>query len=67
MQKTDGIFISQKRYAMNVFERFRMEKSNLVYNPIVPGEKLQKDEDGMKIDSTYYKQIVGSLMYLTAT
>jgi len=32
-----------------------MEKSNLVYNPTIPGEKLQKDEDGMKIDSTYYK------------
>ena len=39
-----------------------MDKSNLVHNPIVPGEKLQKDEDGIRIDSTYYKQIVGSLM-----
>ena len=63
MQKTDGIFISQKRYVMEVGRN----KSNPVQNPIVPREKLQKDEDGMIIDSTYYKQIVGSLMYLIAT
>ena len=67
MQKSDGIFISQKKYVMEVLERFGMDKSNSVLNPMVPGEKLQKDQDGMKIDSTYYKQIVGSLMYLTAT
>ena len=26
-----------------------------------------KDEGGVKVDQTYYKQVVGSLMYLTAT
>jgi hypothetical protein len=67
LQKTDGIFISQKRYVMEVLERFGMDKSNSVLNPMVPGEKLQKHQDGIKIDSTYYKRIVGSLMYLTAT
>ena len=67
MQKSDGIFINQKKYVMEVLERFEMDKSNPVQNPIVPGEKLQKDENGVKVDSTYYKQIIGSLMYLTAT
>lgn len=43
-----------------------MENSNAVGNPIVPGTKLFKDE-GPKIDSTMFKQVVGSLMYLTAT
>jgi hypothetical protein len=51
---------------MEVLERFEMDKSNFVYNPIVPGEKLQKDE-GVKFDSTYYKQIIESLKYLTTT
>jgi hypothetical protein len=37
---------------MEVLERFEMDKSNFVYNPIVPGEKLQKDEEGVKFDST---------------
>jgi len=44
-----------------------MEKSNSVKNPIVPGVKLMKDEEGVKVNATMYKQLVGSLMYLTAT
>ena len=36
-------------------------------NPIVPGFKACRDDDGITMDETYYKQIVGSLMYLTAT
>lgn len=44
-----------------------MDKSNPVHNPIVPGFKLSKDEDEVKVCSTFYKQIIGSLMYLTAT
>ncbi|CAL8176432.1 unnamed protein product [Prunus armeniaca] len=39
--------------------------SNPVLNPIVLGCKLLRDEDGVKVDSTIYKQIMGSLMYLT--
>ncbi|XP_058106925.1 secreted RxLR effector protein 161-like [Magnolia sinica] len=43
-----------------------MEKSNSVKNPIVPGVRLMKDEEGVKANATMYKQLVGSLMYLTA-
>ncbi|KAH9743180.1 Integrase catalytic domain-containing protein [Citrus sinensis] len=31
------------------------------------GCKLMKDESGVKVDKIYFKQIVGSLMYLTTT
>jgi len=67
VQKSDGIFIGQKKYVLEVLERFGMDKYNPVHNPIVPGEKLEKDKDGAKVDGTYYKQVVGSLMYLTTT
>ena len=67
LQQVDGIFICQKRYAQEVLKRFKMENCNPVHNPIVPGTKLSKDVTGEKVDSTFYKQIVGSLMYLTAT
>ncbi|CAL2226145.1 unnamed protein product [Prunus armeniaca] len=63
LQKTDGIFISQRKYAQEVLKRFNMDQCN----PVVPGFKLMKDEDGVRIDSTLYEQMVGSLMYLTAT
>ncbi|XP_062020877.1 secreted RxLR effector protein 161-like [Rosa rugosa] len=44
-----------------------MERCNPVKNPIVPGCRLVKDEGGTRVDPTAYKQMVGSLMYLTAT
>ncbi|CAL5384331.1 unnamed protein product [Camellia sinensis] len=44
-----------------------MEMSNSVKNLIVPGIRLMKDEEGVKVNATMYKQLVGSLMYLTAT
>ncbi|KAM1072945.1 hypothetical protein ACFX2B_017883 [Malus domestica] len=67
LQKPDGIFICQKKYAQEVLERFNMGNCNPVHNPIVPGTKLTKDLTGERVDNTYYKQIVGSLMYLAAT
>ncbi|KAL6178293.1 hypothetical protein ACLB2K_049811 [Fragaria x ananassa] len=44
-----------------------MGKCNSVENPIVPGSKLTKEGEGKKVDATQFKQVVGSLMYLTAT
>ncbi|CAL2243024.1 unnamed protein product [Prunus armeniaca] len=67
VQSSCGIFISQRKYAQEVLERFRMSNCNPVQNPIVPGFKITRDAEGESFDSTYYKQIIGSLMYLTAT
>ena len=67
LQKADGIFITQRKSAQEILERFNMAQCNSVHNPVVPGFKLTKDEEGVAADSTVYKQIVGSLMYLTAT
>ncbi|GKB83567.1 putative RNA-directed DNA polymerase [Tanacetum coccineum] len=50
-----------------VLERFGMENSNPVGNPIVLGTRISCDREGTKVDSTRFKQLVGSLMYLTAT
>ena len=44
-----------------------MENSNPVRNLIVPGCKLFKDENGVRVDDTLFKQMVGFLMYLTTT
>ncbi|XP_060668087.1 uncharacterized mitochondrial protein AtMg00810-like [Ziziphus jujuba] len=67
MQRSDGIFISHRKYTQEVLERFNMDKCNPIHNPIVPGCKLMKTGDGVRIDSIFYKQIVENLMYLTAT
>ncbi|RVW41486.1 Retrovirus-related Pol polyprotein from transposon TNT 1-94 [Vitis vinifera] len=44
-----------------------MKDCNPVSTPTQFGLKLNKDHGGKKVDSIIYKQIVGSLMYLTAT
>ena len=44
-----------------------MSNCNPVGTPTECGLKLTKDPEGEKVNSTLYKQIVGSLMYLTAT
>ena len=44
-----------------------MEESNSIHSPIVTGFKLFKNENGVNVDATFFKQMVGSLMYLTST
>jgi len=67
VQTAIGFFIEQKKYAQEVLERFHMENCNPVGTPTEPGLKLSNDLDGEMVNSTYFKQIVGRLMYLIAT
>jgi hypothetical protein len=67
VQSSGGIFICQRKYVNEVLERFQMSNCNPVGRPAEAGVKLSIDSDGKKVDNTYYKQMVGSLMYLTNT
>lgn len=66
-QISKGIFINQRKYVLEVLKKFGMEHCNPVQNPIVPGCKLFRDENGREVDGTYYRQLVGSMMYITTT
>lgn len=66
-QDPEGIFVCQKAYAQEIMNCFGMEECNPVNNPIVPGQKHDKDENDLRIYESYFKQIVGSLIYLTTT
>ena len=68
MQTNKGIFTFQHKYATDILQRLRMDKCKRdVENPIALGTKLTKNDDEPVVNSTLYKQMVGSLMYLTAT
>jgi len=67
VQSDVQIFVFQKKYVRDILDRFQMHDCNYVNTPIECGLKLHKDPKGKKINSTLYKQIMGSLMYLTAT
>ena len=42
-----------------------MEDCNVVKNPIMLGHKLTKTASGEDVNQTEFKQLVGSLRYLT--
>ena len=44
-----------------------MESSKSVSTPMIPSCKLDKDEHGTSIDSKLYRDIIGSLLYLTTS
>ncbi|CAM8941176.1 unnamed protein product [Rhodiola kirilowii] len=67
IQEADGYFICQRKYASEILKRFGMDESQAVRTSMVPGHKLCKDEEGKAVCETYFKQVIGSLMYLTAT
>ena len=67
IQQDDGIFISQKKYVADILKKFKMENSKPISTPVKEELKLKKDSDEKIIDSTYYKSLIGSLRYLTAT
>lgn len=64
IKTSDCIFISQKKYVLEFLDKFRMKDCNSVCTLTEFSLKLLKDER-KKIDAILYKQIVGSLMYLT--
>ncbi|KAK9922023.1 hypothetical protein M0R45_030505 [Rubus argutus] len=67
LQNSEGIYLSQKKYARELLEKFGLQNANSVKNPIVPGFKLSEEGEGARTDATVYKQLIGSLMYITAT
>lgn len=67
VQDKKGIFVNQKKYAEETLKKYGMEECNSIKNPMVPGHKLTKAGDGEEFNRTTFKQLVGSLRYLTAT
>ena len=45
-QQQDGIFISQKKYMMEILEKFKMDNCNFVNTPIEISIKFSKEGNG---------------------
>ncbi|CAM8903032.1 unnamed protein product [Rhodiola kirilowii] len=67
IQKDDGIFILQSKYAKNLIKKFDLEKASHKRTPAATHLKITKDEAGTKVDQTLYRSMIGSLLYLTAS
>lgn len=66
-QMQDGIFVSQKKYAEQILNKFKMKDCKPVVTPADPGMKLSVDSTRESINPTLFKSLVGSLRYLTIT
>ncbi|XP_057746722.1 uncharacterized mitochondrial protein AtMg00810-like [Arachis stenosperma] len=67
VQKDDEIFISQKKYANDILKKFQMKHSKPVSTPVEEKFKLLREDKRKIVNPTYYKSLIGSLRYLTAT
>ncbi|GKC06249.1 ribonuclease H-like domain-containing protein [Tanacetum coccineum] len=61
-----GMFLSQKKYAMELLERAHMLNCNATRTPVDTKSKLGSDRDPVS-DSTLYRSLAGGLQYLTFT
>nr|GEZ65752.1 hypothetical protein [Tanacetum cinerariifolium] len=64
-QFSNGIFINQSKYILDILKRFGMENCDTVPTPMVEQAKLKLDLDGKPVDHTNYCSVIGSLMYVT--
>ncbi|KAJ9554092.1 hypothetical protein OSB04_018137 [Centaurea solstitialis] len=65
--KTAGYFLCQGSYALSLLERFGMADSTPTATSMEPQLKLHKAEGEPLKDPTRFRQLVGSLFYLTIT
>ena len=66
-QLKEGTFINQAKYIRDLLKRFNMEEAKTMKTPMSSSIKLDKDEKGKFIDSTMYRSMIGSLLYMTTS
>ncbi|GJU05651.1 retrovirus-related pol polyprotein from transposon TNT 1-94 [Tanacetum coccineum] len=66
-QMEDGIFFNQSKYIKEMLKKFSLEESKPMKTPMSFNTKLTKDEESKSVDSTKYRGMIGSLLYLMAS
>jgi hypothetical protein len=66
-QMEDTIFISQSKYGKNIVKKFGLDNASHKRTPTANHLKLSKDENGVAVDQSMYRSMIGSLLYLTAS
>nr|CAN68502.1 hypothetical protein VITISV_015736 [Vitis vinifera] len=66
-RSSEGIFLSQRKYALNLLQETGMSGCQPVNTPIGEGLKLCVELNQVSTDKGRYQRLVGRLMYLTHT
>ena len=64
-QSPQRIFLNHRKYAIEILKRFDMLECKAMATPMDTHLKLLVDASSKLVDVTLYRQIIGSLMYLT--
>ncbi|CAL8161243.1 unnamed protein product [Prunus armeniaca] len=67
IQSKQNIFLHQRKYGQKLVEKFGLKDCKIVATPLAMNERLSKNDGSEAADEGEYRQIVGSLLYLTAT
>ena len=66
-QQESSIFLSQSKYARNLVKKFGLEFASSFRTPMSSNVRLTVDFLGKSVDSSLYRSMIGSLLYLTAS
>ncbi|TYK21443.1 gag-pol polyprotein [Cucumis melo var. makuwa] len=66
-QRSEGMFISQEKYAKNLVKKFGLDQSQHKRTPAATHAKITKDMVGTEVDHKLYRSMIGSLLYLAAS
>jgi hypothetical protein len=67
IQSPKGIWLLQRQYALNKLSKYGMMGCKPISIPLEQNVKLSADEGDLAEDTTMYRRIVGSLIYMTIT
>ncbi|KAJ0677880.1 putative RNA-directed DNA polymerase [Helianthus annuus] len=66
-QTESGIFIHQTKYVGDILSRFQMSDATPIGTPLPTNHGITPDLKGEPVSPSYYRAMIGSLMYLTAS
>ncbi|WVZ84368.1 LOW QUALITY PROTEIN: hypothetical protein U9M48_031407, partial [Paspalum notatum var. saurae] len=66
-QGPEGTFVHQAKYTRDILKKFDMGDSKPMTTPMSTNTVLDADEDGEAVDQKEFREMVDSLLYLTAT
>jgi len=66
-QLKHGTFFSQSKYCFHLLKKFKMEDCKEAATSIATNFLMDADEARQRVDSTKYRGLIGSLIYLTVS
>jgi hypothetical protein len=67
LSSSDGLFLSQAKYASDIVSRGGLIDCKIEHTPLEPNVRFTPQDGTLLDDATFYRQLVGSLKYLTVT